>query len=156
MVRQAPKGFLPSKSWTESSTNALNRIEVSYLLTRIIHSFSSSTSSLPTLTSALVSLVETMPAMLLSWTCPPTTAQDRRSLSSLTFTCFRVVSVAYVLPSVERDANFFPSSISPGLINPNCTNFIGNGVVLHVPGFFDELDALVKKGKSRLNRICSD
>lgn len=37
-------------------------------------------------------------------------------------------------------------SLPSGLINPNCINFIGNGVVLHVPGFFDELDALVKKG----------
>lgn len=33
-----------------------------------------------------------------------------------------------------------------GLVNPECTAFIGNGVVVHVPAFFDELDNLTKKG----------
>ncbi|KAF4445439.1 Adenylosuccinate synthetase [Fusarium austroafricanum] len=33
-----------------------------------------------------------------------------------------------------------------GLINPNCMNFIGSGVVFHVPSFFKELDELEAKG----------
>ncbi|KAF4987350.1 hypothetical protein FGRMN_10411 [Fusarium graminum] len=33
-----------------------------------------------------------------------------------------------------------------GLINPNCINFIGSGVVFHVPSFFKELDELKAKG----------
>ncbi|KAH7192268.1 Adenylosuccinate synthetase [Fusarium flagelliforme] len=33
-----------------------------------------------------------------------------------------------------------------GLINPNCLNFIGSGVVFHVPSFFSEMAALVEKG----------
>ena len=35
---------------------------------------------------------------------------------------------------------------SPGLVNPECTAFIGSGVVVHVPSFFEELDTLEKKG----------
>ena len=34
-----------------------------------------------------------------------------------------------------------------GLVNPNCTAFIGNGVVVHIPAFFEELDNLTKKGE---------
>ncbi|KAF9767821.1 hypothetical protein IL306_014949 [Fusarium sp. DS 682] len=33
-----------------------------------------------------------------------------------------------------------------GLINPQCMNFIGSGVVFHVPSFFKELDELEAKG----------
>ncbi|KAF4972379.1 hypothetical protein FSARC_1038 [Fusarium sarcochroum] len=33
-----------------------------------------------------------------------------------------------------------------GLINPKCMNFIGSGVVFHVPSFFKELQALEEKG----------
>lgn len=33
-----------------------------------------------------------------------------------------------------------------GLINPNCLNFIGSGVVFHVPSFFSEMAALIEKG----------
>lgn len=33
-----------------------------------------------------------------------------------------------------------------GLINPKCMNFIGSGVVFHVPSFFSELEELEKKG----------
>ncbi|TRM61331.1 Adenylosuccinate synthetase [Schizophyllum amplum] len=33
-----------------------------------------------------------------------------------------------------------------GLVNPGCTGLIGNGVVVHLPSFFDELDALEKQG----------
>jgi len=40
------------------------------------------------------------------------------------------------------DFHLLPS----GLVNPDCTAFIGNGVVVHVPAFFEELDNLTKKG----------
>lgn len=40
------------------------------------------------------------------------------------------------------DFHLLPS----GLINPRCAGFIGSGVVVHVPSFFAELDALEKKG----------
>ncbi|KZS99449.1 Adenylosuccinate synthetase [Laetiporus sulphureus 93-53] len=33
-----------------------------------------------------------------------------------------------------------------GLVNPKCTGLIGTGVVVHVPSFFAELDALQAKG----------
>lgn len=35
-----------------------------------------------------------------------------------------------------------------GLVNPQCVSLIGPGVVVHVPSFFAELDALEQKGKS--------
>lgn len=40
------------------------------------------------------------------------------------------------------DFHLLPS----GLVNPRCAGFIGSGVVVHVPSFFAELDALTKKG----------
>ncbi|PWN42542.1 Adenylosuccinate synthetase [Ceraceosorus guamensis] len=40
------------------------------------------------------------------------------------------------------DFHLLPS----GLVNPKCVGFIGSGVVVHVPSFFAELDALEKKG----------
>ncbi|KAF9053170.1 AMPSase 1 [Panaeolus papilionaceus] len=33
-----------------------------------------------------------------------------------------------------------------GLVNPSCTGLIGSGVVIHVPSFFKELDALQSQG----------
>jgi adenylosuccinate synthase len=33
-----------------------------------------------------------------------------------------------------------------GLVNPACTGVIGSGVVVHLPSFFEELDALESKG----------
>ncbi|PWN29136.1 Adenylosuccinate synthetase [Jaminaea rosea] len=40
------------------------------------------------------------------------------------------------------DFHLLPS----GLINERCAGFIGSGVVVHVPSFFAELDAITKKG----------
>ena len=35
-----------------------------------------------------------------------------------------------------------------GLVNPKCVGLIGNGVVIHVPSFFAELEALEAQGTS--------
>lgn len=35
-----------------------------------------------------------------------------------------------------------------GLVSPKCVSLIGPGVVVHVPSFFAELDALLQKGRS--------
>jgi len=43
--------------------------------------------------------------------------------------------------------------IPSGIVNPNCIGFIGSGVVLHIPSFFAELDALQSKGLECANRI---
>lgn len=40
----------------------------------------------------------------------------------------------------------FVVSAPTGLVNPKCTAFIGSGVVVHVPAFFEELENLTKKG----------
>jgi len=37
---------------------------------------------------------------------------------------------------VSYDFHLLPS----GLVNPHCLNFIGTGVVVHVPTFFSELE----------------
>ncbi|GLV43319.1 Adenylosuccinate Synthetase [Carabus blaptoides fortunei] len=42
----------------------------------------------------------------------------------------------------EYDFHLLPS----GIINPNCISVIGNGVVIHLPGLFEELEKNVKKG----------
>ncbi|TFK36430.1 AMPSase 1 [Crucibulum laeve] len=40
-----------------------------------------------------------------------------------------------------------------GLVNPKCTGVIGSGVVVHVPSFFAELDALEAKGLDCSGRL---
>lgn len=40
-----------------------------------------------------------------------------------------------------------------GLVNPKCTGLIGNGVVIHVPSFFAELDALESQGLDCTGRL---
>ncbi|CAO2638587.1 Adenylosuccinate synthetase isozyme 2, partial [Lemmus lemmus] len=47
-----------------------------------------------------------------------------------------------VVDSVEYDFHLLPS----GIINPNVTAFIGNGVVIHLPGLFEEAEKNVQKG----------
>ena len=44
-------------------------------------------------------------------------------------------------------------TLASGLVNPNCTGIIGNGVVIHLPSFFDELEALEAKGLNCTNRL---
>ncbi|KAL1786776.1 adenylosuccinate synthetase isozyme 2 [Sigmodon hispidus] len=48
-----------------------------------------------------------------------------------------------VVDSVEYDFHLLPS----GIINPNVTAFIGNGVVIHLPGLFEEVEKNIQKGK---------
>ncbi|CCH61974.1 hypothetical protein TBLA_0G00240 [Henningerozyma blattae CBS 6284] len=47
-----------------------------------------------------------------------------------------------VVDGVKYDFHMLPS----GLVNPNCQNLLGNGVVIHLPSFFEELETLEKKG----------
>ncbi|XP_072292896.1 adenylosuccinate synthetase isozyme 2 [Eucyclogobius newberryi] len=48
-----------------------------------------------------------------------------------------------VVGSVEYDFHLLPS----GIINPKATAFIGNGVVIHLPGLFEEAQKNESKGK---------
>uniref|UniRef100_A0A3B3QIK9 Adenylosuccinate synthetase n=1 Tax=Paramormyrops kingsleyae TaxID=1676925 RepID=A0A3B3QIK9_9TELE len=48
-----------------------------------------------------------------------------------------------VVDAVEYDFHLLPS----GIINPNVTAFIGNGVVIHLPGLFEEAEKNERKGK---------
>lgn len=50
------------------------------------------------------------------------------------------------------DFHLLPS----GLINERCAGFIGSGVVVHVPSFFAELDAITKKGERGAARRSQD
>ncbi|TRY96271.1 hypothetical protein DNTS_001503 [Danionella cerebrum] len=47
-----------------------------------------------------------------------------------------------VVDEKEYDFHLLPS----GIINTRCTSFIGNGVVIHLPGLFEEIDKNEKKG----------
>ncbi|KAG9313294.1 Adenylosuccinate synthetase [Chiua virens] len=40
-----------------------------------------------------------------------------------------------------------------GIVNPKCVGLIGNGVVIHLPSFFEELDALEKQGLQCSDRV---
>lgn len=50
---------------------------------------------------------------------------------------------------MKFDFHILPS----GLINPLCSNIIGNGVVIHIPSFFAELDALKSNGIDPTGRL---
>ncbi|KAF1920410.1 Adenylosuccinate synthetase [Ampelomyces quisqualis] len=54
-----------------------------------------------------------------------------------------------VANGVTYDFHILPS----GLVNPNCINVIGSGCVVHVPSFFQELEALEKHGLQTEGRI---
>ncbi|KAF8329047.1 AMPSase 1 [Amanita rubescens] len=43
--------------------------------------------------------------------------------------------------------------IPSGIINQHCTGIIGNGVVIHLPSFFQELEALEAQGLNCANRL---
>ena len=54
-----------------------------------------------------------------------------------------------VVGDKKYDFHLLPS----GLVNPKCVNLIGNGVVVHVPSFFEELENLEKKGLDCRDRL---
>lgn len=54
-----------------------------------------------------------------------------------------------VADGVKYDFHMLPS----GLLNPRSMNLIGSGVVIHVPSFFAELEAVEKKGVNTKGRI---
>lgn len=47
---------------------------------------------------------------------------------------------------VVNDTMFDFHLLPSGLINPSCVSVIGNGVVVHIPSLFNELESLKKKG----------
>uniref|UniRef100_A0A3P9JKK5 Adenylosuccinate synthetase n=1 Tax=Oryzias latipes TaxID=8090 RepID=A0A3P9JKK5_ORYLA len=54
-----------------------------------------------------------------------------------------------VVDSVEYDFHLLPS----GIINPKVTAFIGNGVVIHIPGMFEEAEKNERKGKGECSPV---
>jgi len=54
--------------------------------------------------------------------------------------------------SVSR-CGVYPLCLPIGLANPKCVGLIGNGVVVHLPSFFKELDALQSQGLDCANRL---
>ena len=50
---------------------------------------------------------------------------------------------------VTYNVHILPS----GLVNPSCMNLIGSGCVVHIPSFFEELEALEKQGLDTKGRI---
>jgi len=59
-----------------------------------------------------------------------------------------------IVATVDGKKTKFDFHLLPsGLVNPNCTAFIGNGVVVHIPAFFEELDNLTKKGLNCEGRL---
>lgn len=54
-----------------------------------------------------------------------------------------------VVGKTKYDFHMLPS----GLVNPNCKNLVGSGVVVHVPSFFQELENLESKGLNCRDRL---
>ncbi|PAV19484.1 Adenylosuccinate synthetase [Pyrrhoderma noxium] len=53
----------------------------------------------------------------------------------------------------NKSTSFFFHLLPSGLVNKNCTSFIGNGVVVHIPSFFQELEGLESKGLDCTGRL---
>jgi len=52
------------------------------------------------------------------------------------------------------DSKKFAFHLLPsGLINPTCTSIIGNGVVVHLPSLFEEIEALESQGVGTMGRL---
>ncbi|AOA64648.1 Adenylosuccinate synthetase [Komagataella phaffii CBS 7435] len=54
-----------------------------------------------------------------------------------------------IVKGVKFDFHMLPS----GLVNPKCKNLIGSGVVIHLPSFFEELEAIENKGLDCTGRL---
>uniref|UniRef100_A0A060SWD4 Adenylosuccinate synthetase n=1 Tax=Blastobotrys adeninivorans TaxID=409370 RepID=A0A060SWD4_BLAAD len=54
-----------------------------------------------------------------------------------------------VVEGTKYDFHMLPS----GLINPNCLNLVGSGVVVHIPSLFQELENLEAKGLKCRDRL---
>ncbi|RCK63811.1 Adenylosuccinate synthetase [Candida viswanathii] len=54
-----------------------------------------------------------------------------------------------VVGKTKYDFHMLPS----GLVNPNCQNLVGSGVVIHIPSFFEELENLEAKGLNCRDRL---
>ncbi|RXM98735.1 Adenylosuccinate synthetase isozyme 2 [Acipenser ruthenus] len=83
---------------------------------------------------------------------PSVDSEEKERWSGLAFFANRVVfhlqggnnaGHTVVVDCVEYDFHLLPS----GIINPNVTAFIGNGVVIHLPGLFEEAEKNLNKGK---------
>lgn len=55
--------------------------------------------------------------------------------------------------TLSRSLFFYVFRPSIGLVNPNCVGLVGNGVVVHLPSFFKELDELQSQGLDCANRL---
>ncbi|EAU88944.1 adenylosuccinate synthase [Coprinopsis cinerea okayama7 len=58
-----------------------------------------------------------------------------------------------VVPIDGVEKSFAFHLLPSGLVNPKCTGLLGNGVVIHLPSFFAELDALESQGLDCTNRL---
>lgn len=54
-----------------------------------------------------------------------------------------------VVGKTKYDFHMLPS----GLVNPNCLNLVGSGVVVHIPSFFDELEKIENQGLKCRDRL---
>lgn len=54
-----------------------------------------------------------------------------------------------VVGKTKYDFHMLPS----GLVNPNCLNLVGSGVVVHLPSFFDELEKIENQGLKCRDRL---
>ncbi|GMM46010.1 adenylosuccinate synthase [Pichia kluyveri] len=54
-----------------------------------------------------------------------------------------------VVGKTKYDFHMLPS----GLVNPNCLNLVGSGVVVHIPSFFDELEKIENQGLKCSDRL---
>jgi adenylosuccinate synthase len=66
---------------------------------------------------------------------------------NMTSICFLLVSTTHSYNFLDSIIIYSGHIIRTGLINPSCVALIGNGVVVHVPSFFAELEKIESKGE---------
>jgi adenylosuccinate synthase len=68
--------------------------------------------------------------------------------------CARFNGGANAGHTVVADGNKYAFHLLPcGILYPKCTNILGNGVVVHIPTLFEELEQLDKNGIDYKNRL---
>jgi adenylosuccinate synthase len=82
-------------------------------------------------------------------TVPYPTLTGREEIMQATLLWLEIPNIA----SIFFHLVFRYYNTDTGLVNPRAINLVGSGCVVHIPSFFEELEALQKKGLNTQDRI---
>ena len=86
---------------------------------------------------------------------PPLELRNRAEITRGTQLSWEMPNIAFISFHLVRPCHsiVLTGTNAIGLVNPEATNLIGSGCVVHIPSFFEELAALEKQGLDATDRI---